>query len=117
MERGLCDVFTKWAEKAGDAAQVGFCSFLFYSLFPSLNLNSNLYGSTLQLIFVKLGVLILDIFIYLYIIYIFKIFLFFFLFSPFIEFPLILFYFYSYYYCFKMHKKIQYDAMILFMSW
>jgi hypothetical protein len=36
MERGLCDVFPKWAEKAGDAAQVGFCSFLFYSLFPFL---------------------------------------------------------------------------------
>jgi hypothetical protein len=43
------------------------------SLFPKLNLNSNLnsscYGSSLQLIFVKLRVLILDIFIYIYYLY------------------------------------------------
>jgi hypothetical protein len=45
---------------------LSFSFFIYFSLslFPSLNLNSNLYGSTLKLIFVKLGVLILDIFIY-----------------------------------------------------
>jgi hypothetical protein len=53
-----------------------------FSLFPSLNLNSNLYGSSLQLIFVNLGVLTLDIFIYIYIIYIFIIFLFFLFSNP-----------------------------------
>jgi hypothetical protein len=53
-----------------------------FSLFPSLNLNSNLYGSSLQLIFVNLVVLTLDIFIYIYIIYIFIIFLFFLFSNP-----------------------------------
>jgi hypothetical protein len=53
-----------------------------FSLSPSLNLNSNLYGSSLQLIFVNLWVLTLDIFIYIYIIYIFIIFLFFLFSNP-----------------------------------
>jgi hypothetical protein len=61
---------------AGPCAMSPFFYFILFSaLFPNLNLNSNLnssfYGSSPQIIFVRLGVLILNIFIYIYIIYIF----------------------------------------------
>jgi hypothetical protein len=50
--------------------------YFFFSLFPHLdlnsNLNSNFYGSSLQLIFVKLGVLILNIYLFIYILFIFS---------------------------------------------
>jgi hypothetical protein len=57
---------------AGPCAMSPFFYFILFSaLFPNLNLNSNLnssfYGSSPQIIFVRLGVLILNIFIYIYI--------------------------------------------------
>jgi hypothetical protein len=67
-----------------------FLLFFPFSLFPNLNLNSNLNssfcGSSLQIIFVKLEVLILEIFIYIY--YLFIHILYLFLLSTFLEFPL-----------------------------